>query len=268
MSRNRLFWAALLILFGGLLLANNLGYLSIEIWNLFWPLVLILAGIWFLWGSLHRPEPAEAEQRSIDLQGAERAAVSIKHGAGRLQIDSRADPGTLLSGTFRGGLNTQIRTSGSELRVDLKPEPANFPDVFMPWNWTSGEGLSWNLGINPEVELTLSLETGAGEAVLNLQELQIRELNLKTGASATEIFLPAAAGKTRVKIEAGAASVKVHVPEGVGGRIRTGGGLNSMAVDQSRFPRQDDVYLSPGYQDAEHQVDLDIETGLGSIEVD
>jgi hypothetical protein len=267
MSRNRYFWAALLILLGGLLLANNLGYLAVEIWNIFWPLVLILAGIWFLWGSLRAPDPADVEHRSIDLQGAERAEVRIKHGAGRLQVDSSAAPGTLLSGSFRGGLHSTVQASGSELQVQLKPEAGTFPGLFMPWNWTSGEGLSWQVGFNPDVELILNLETGAGETHLNLGDLRVRELNLKTGASASEIYMPRAAGQTRARIEAGAAAVEVHIPEGVAARIRAQGGLASVEVNQDRFIRENDLYQSPGYQEAEHRVELDIEAGLGAIEV-
>jgi hypothetical protein len=267
MNRNRYFWAVLLILMGGLLLANNLGYLSVDIWNLFWPLMLILAGIWFLWGSLRTPDPADVEHRSIELQGAERAEVRLKHGAGRLQVDSSAAPGTLLSGSFRGGLNSSVQASGSQLQVELKPDSAWFPNLFMPWNWTSGEGLRWQVGFNPDVELILNLETGAGEAQLNLRDLQVRELNFKTGASASEIFLPQAAGQTRARIEAGAAAVEVHIPAGVAARIRAQGGLASVEVNQDRFTRENDLYQSPGYQEAEHRVELDIEAGLGAIEV-
>ena len=75
------------------------------------------------------------------------------------------------------------------------------------------------------------------------------------------------AGHTRVHIGAGAASVAIRVPSGVAGRIRVKGGLAGIAVDKGRFPRMGDVYQSTDYDTAPNKVDVDIETGVGSVDV-
>ena len=95
----------------------------------------------------------------------------------------------------------------------------------------------------------------------------VTELRLETGASSTDITLPAKAGYTKAKINAGAASASVRVPSGVAARIQVSGGLASINVDPDRFPRQGGIYQSPDYDAASNKVDLTIDTGVGSISV-
>jgi hypothetical protein len=70
-----------------------------------------------------------------------------------------------------------------------------------------------------------------------------------------------------VRIEAGAASIVLRVPENVAARIRVGGALSGVQVDRDRFPRQGDVYQSPDYETAENKAEIHVETGVGSITV-
>jgi hypothetical protein len=121
--------------------------------------------------------------------------------------------------------------------------------------------------VNGEVPLSLSITSGAGETQADLTHLKVSELRLQTGASSSEIQLPAGAGHTRVNIEAGAASVSLTVPPGVAARIRNRSGLSSLKIDTGRFPRQGEVYQTPDYESAVNQVEVDIKTGVGSVEV-
>ncbi len=93
------------------------------------------------------------------------------------------------------------------------------------------------------------------------------EFDLGTGASATKLTLPAHAGLTSAKIQSGVASVEITVPGGVAARIRATGGLASIDIDETRFPRSGDTYRSPDFDAAENKVDLRIETGVGSVRV-
>jgi hypothetical protein len=117
------------------------------------------------------------------------------------------------------------------------------------------------------VPLSLKCETGASKSALDLRDLKVTELELETGASSTEVTLPANAGYTRVKVEAGAARVDIRVPGGVAGRIRTSAGLASIAVDETRFPGIDNRYQSPDYETAINKVDIVVETGVGAVSI-
>jgi hypothetical protein len=51
------------------------------------------------------------------------------------------------------------------------------------------------VGLTGEVSLDLRLDTGANRSMLDLRELRLRSLALKTGASETRVRLPVAASK-------------------------------------------------------------------------
>ena len=267
MRTNRMFWAILLVGLGFLFLANNLGLMSINVWSLIWPAFLILLGISFLLGSSKSSTEMVLEEGTVPLEGAEGAKVIVKHGAGKLTVDSSAESGTLASGSFANGLDARVKRDGNQLNVVMQPKSPVFSDVIFPWNWISGRGLEWDFGFTRDIPLNLIFETGAVEAYLDLTDLQVKEVILKTGASSTEIKLPAAAGFTRVKIEAGAASVKIHIPEGVAARVKAEAGFVSVSVDQNRFPKINGYYQSAEYDSAENKVEIQSESGLGSIEI-
>lgn len=262
MRRGPIFWGTILILAGIVFLLDTLGLLgNIQAWNLFWPLALIAFGVWTLFGSRFRRVP-EIEHASIPLDGASRARVRLNHGAGRLSLNSGASADQLIEGDFGGGLDLDKQHRGDELDIRM-----SVPVQFLPFSWGPGYSLDWDLRVNPEVELDLHLEAGAGETRLDLNDLLVRNLQLKTGASRTEVVLPGNAGHTRVDISAGAAQVNVVVPQGVGARIRTRGGISDIQVDQARFPRVGDYYQSQDYSEASNRVDLDVEMGVGSVRI-
>lgn len=267
MKTNRLFWGAWLIILGVLFLAGNLGLIQMDIWSLFWPMIIILLGFWFLWGSLMGPGEVPSKEVSLPLQGAERAALTIKHGAGRLQLASGAAPGMLVSGTCGGGVETRAVLSGSQLDLEIKPGLSQFKDLFSPWNWLNERGLGWDLHLSPDLPIDLRLESGAAESRINLRDLWVTDFVLKTGASSTDLTLPAGAGLTSARLEAGAAAVNITIPDGVAARITTESGLAAVDIDQHRFPRDGNRYQSPDYSSAENRVDLRVETGLGSVQI-
>ena len=261
-NNNTLFWGVILILAGGLFLIDNLGIFRIDVGAIFWPLLLILFGAWvlisnFMWRGV------ETEHANIPLEGASRAHLRVRHGAGRLNISAGAGMGDLVVGDFGGGLDFQARRSGDQMDVEMCPKANNFP----MFGGGPGRSLDWTFSLARDLPLSLEFETGANEARINLSELLVTDLSLNSGASSTDITMPANAGVTAARIRTGAASVNVHIPEGVAARIQARGGLASISVDSARFPRSGGGYESPDYGTAANKIDLDIETGVGSVEV-
>jgi len=266
MRSGALFWGGTLIVIGILLTLDNLGILSVNLWRIIWPLVLIALGLWILWGVLIG-RPSFEEEVSIPLEHAARARVRVNHGAGRLRVDSSAGAGELVMGTFGGGLDHQVRQEEDTLKLTMRVPAGVFPSLAFPWMWGPGHALDWSFGLSSEIPLSLDFETGAGEARIDLTDLYVTDLRLQTGASATDLTLPANAGYTRVKIGAGAASVNIRVPSGVAARIRASGALAEIKVDRNRFPREGGVYQSSDYDTAPNKADVDVDTGVGSITI-
>jgi LiaI-LiaF-like transmembrane region len=264
MRRWSTFWGVALVVLGVLFLLESLGLLTVNIWNVLWPAILILFGLWILLGAFYRPQ-TRTERASIPLEGAQRAKVRVHHGAGHLTVNSNASADRIVDGTFAGGLDLRKQLVGDTLDVDLRVPTETFPAFWGPWNWHHG-ALDWTFGMSSAPTLQLEFETGASESRLDLSALHVADLWLKTGASSTDVMLPANAGSTRVRIEAGAASVALRVPDGVAARVRATG-LIGVDVDTRRFPRAGDAYESPDYATAANKVDIDAQMGAGSIKV-
>ncbi len=176
-----------------------------------------------------------------------------------------SDPAVLYSGQFGGGVERKVRRNGQRLEASLRTGDMTW---FAPWDWWgSAGGLDWDVALNPTVPLSLNFETGASRAELDLTNLCVRELRVQTGASATVITMPAQAGATQARIESGAASVKVRVPDSVAARIEGTMGLGALNVNERRFPRRGGVYESDDYATAANRLDLRVEGGVGAVEV-
>jgi len=230
---------------------------------------LIGAGIWIISGAARGRGPLPREQASIPLEGATEASLKIRHGAGRLAIGAGAGPGDLLSGTFGGGLDAVSTRDGGVLRVDMRVKERRVGDLAGSVLQGKLDGLDWDMVLSPHVTLDLELETGASESRIVLTDLKARDVCLRTGASATTIDLPVAAGLTRLWVDSGAASVKVRVPGGVAARIRLRAALAGTRVDAVRFPRRGEaqVYESADFETAANRAEIDVDTGVGSIEI-
>ena len=192
----------------------------------------------------------------MPLAGAAEVSVGIKFGGGELTVQHGPDE-MLVSGEFRGGV---IRRSPGPGRVELEQEGWHVP-------WTRDEWPRWRVGLTGAVPMDLQVEGGASKTVLDLRELRVRSLGLKTGASETRVTLPQAAGHTTVRSESGAAAVFFDVPAGVAARIRTKMGLGGSDIDTARFPKVGDGWESPDFATATNRVEIEAQGGLGSVTV-
>lgn len=263
MRRAGLLWGAVLVVVGLVLLAANVGLITVGAWNVIWPALLILLGIWIVIGGTARRRAAVSVPVSVPLGGAARGRVVLRHGAGRLSIGAGAQPGTLVSGTFVGGVDHRESVMGDELTTDLSvPRDAG-------WAWGPGwgHGLDWDVRLADAVPLTLDVQAGANEAGLDLSALHVSDLRIQTGASSVAVTLPAAAGYTRVSVKTGAASVRIAVPPDVAAHVTSSGALASVNVDERRFPRAPAGWESPNFAEASNRADIAIEVGVGSVQV-
>jgi hypothetical protein len=126
--------------------------------------------------------------------------------------------------------------------------------------------LAWDVALNPEIPIALTLNLGANKAMLDLRDLKMTDLKLETGASETRVTLPAV-GRYRADFDLGAASLEVIVPDGLSVRIHASIGAASLQVNESRFPRNGSYYQSPDYDSAANIVDMTIDAGAASINV-
>ncbi len=253
-------WPIAWVLAGGALLASTTGAIAIGTADLVdrsWPWVAVALGVWFLVGAIVPPAGAVVESLAIELGGRSEARIDVKFGAGDLRL-ATASPGHLVDGTFRGGV---IWHEPVPNRIEFEQDTQHG----LPW---LDHDAVWTVGLTDTMPLDLRLDTGACRADLDLSDVQVRTLELHTGASQTRIRLPRAAGLTRVRAEAGAAEVVFEVPAGVAARIHGQMAIGSLIVDEARFPKVGGgVYASPDDPSATNRVEIDVQGGLGAVRV-
>jgi hypothetical protein len=261
MKNSRIFSGLAILIFGILLLLDNLGLLPFNPWMVVVPIGLILLGASFIWGSIHRTN-TEEELLVVPLEEAVNGQIKFKFGAGRITVGSGASEGNFLNGKFSGGVEKKITSTGQSLELVLSVPPQNGP-----FQWSPGDSFNWDIKVTRSIPLSLEFDGGAAEIKFDLSDLLVENLSFKTGASSSEIVLPGSAGFTHANINTGAASVVVKFPPGVSGRIRSKSALASVIIDKSRFPKLGEVYVSPDWDTALNKVDLEVSLGVGSIEI-
>jgi len=299
-------WPLILIFLGGVFLLQNTGYLPPNFWmNLWrlWPLILVLVGIELLlanrvpwlalagfaalvlivggvatntgFAGIGSPSPAVSTTTTTDLGGATQAAVTVRFGAGQLNLGPivQPSPTSLAIMTFEGPRQLEpdpryTVTNGGVGQLEYQSSNRAGPS-FVPFVDGSSNAAHMDLQLSPNVPITsLNIQTGATDGRLDLSKLRVSTLDMSIGAATTWLRFPESAGLTTAHISGGASTLTLEIPAGVAAQIQHHGGLSTLNVDQSRFPQvSESTYRSPNYDTAQNKVDLSIETGVTTITV-
>jgi hypothetical protein len=122
--------------------------------------------------------------------------------------------------------------------------------------------LDWDVALNSSIPTALEMHLGANKSTMDLRDLKITDLTLKSGASDTTLTLPAT-GRLNADFEIGAASLTLIVPDGVSIRVRASLGAGDLNVDRARFPENESV----DFETAPNAVDINIKGGACSVKV-
>jgi hypothetical protein len=261
MRRGAFWWGLVIIICGVLFLLEALGIITINVWGLILPILVIALGAWILWGTLAR-RSVKTEHVNVPLDGFTQARIRIRHGAGRLEVNAGAGESSLLEGDCAGGAELTSRRTNDALEVSISA----FNRAFS-FGWLPEYRADWNLKLAQGVPLALSFDTGAADTRIDLSQLLVTQIRFHSGASSTRLTLPAHAGQTTAEFKTGAASLELRIPPGVAARIQASGGLSSITVDKYRFPRSGNVYQSADYAAAANKVDIRVEMGVGSVNI-
>lgn len=259
MRRGGIFWGLILIALGGLFFLQTSGLIS-DVFGWFWPIFLILLGIWVLVGRM-MPPSASKEDFSIDLQGAKQVALDLDHGAGSVQLTSGAPAGVAVTGAKGEGIEFKSKLVGDRLDVDIDAGPGFIP-------FLGPDGGVWRFQLGQGVPTTLDVDAGASSLDFDLNDLNITNMKFDLGASTLKLKLPASAGYTRVDIDSGAATLDLNVPQGVAVRLRMTVGASTLNIDETRFPMQSSgFYQSADYESAANKVEINVDGGANTVKV-
>lgn len=289
-SQGGLLFPLILVGVGIAFLLGNLGYvppISVRAVASLWPLILVLVGIEIIFA---RREPFLALALQVGAIAIGVALVAAQPGglfarpasAGSSSVDVARDATTSLTlrvsggaGRYevRGGASSLVeaRSTGAEVRVrttrtvgstEVRVSPDLRFDLFRPL--VPAEVI---VRAASDVPTSVRVEGGAGEFVVDLSAIQTTEADVEGGAGEFVVVLPHPKGTVAVRIQAGAASVTIRVPDGVEARVTTRGGALSVSSENPRLEARGGAGETTGYAAATDRVNVSFEGGTASVRV-
>ncbi len=209
------------------------------------------------------PIGIQTETHSIKPEGANRANVELRMGAGELTLRGGAGE-ALLDGTFvynRRGLKPEVDYSVLDDKGILKIHHGKHSGF--SFGNTRNE---WDLRLGNTLPVDLRVNLGAGESHLDLRGIKVSELEIDMGMGQMTLDLQGDHSRSfDVRIDGGVGSAKIYLPADVGVRIRVDGGIGS--VSTRGLKKERNTYTNESYGRSDVTIDIDIDAGIGSLDL-
>lgn len=257
-------WPVVFILLGAGLLFTHQPVGRMFIYGALLVLVLVIAGaITGNRNSTYRPFNSSREQNQITVKRADYPELTslkldLEFGGGSLRIGSSADE--WFEGNFRGmKADCRVRSGRDDVRIQVDPAHKTNLDF---------RDVEWVMNIAPNLLTDLDIKTGALNGELDLSRLRCRRMELNLGAGEMEVRFGDTVPESDVKIHAGAAKIRLKIPDTLGVKLELNGVLNNNNLDRLNWIREDNRYYSPNYQTAKNKMEIDAEVSVSEFEVE
>jgi len=203
----------------------------------------------------------KTESQSVELGDAKPVNVEINFGAGDLRVNGGAEK--LLEANFTynvARLKPEVESTDDTLIV-RQPEVKGLPDPIADFR------NEWDLRLNNEVPMDLSVNVGAGTSELQLAGLSITGLDIHLGASESTVDLSGNwVRDLDITIEAGVGDVTVRLPKDIGVRVEVETAIGTM--DAPGLKQDGNVYTNAAYGVSDVTLQIKLEAGIGQINLE
>jgi hypothetical protein len=195
------------------------------------------------------------ETVSFDLDNSEKARVEIGMGSGELHIHS----GTLklMEGTFAYNVpdwKPVVKYQAGELTVSQPNHSGSFGNTVN----------NWDVKLNGDLPLEITANIGAGEANLELGQMNLSRVELNIGAGEMKVDLRGEPKRDyTVQIRGGVGETVVYLPKDAGISATATKGIGDISTDG--LENRDGVWVNPDRIGAPVTVRLDVKGGIGQI---
>ncbi len=221
----------------------------------------LLAGICCLTACVvESPGPVQHDSRAIDRDNAEWVRVNVDMGAGKLRVGSTADK--LMRADFFYNVpswkpDVQYMTAARHGTLTVR-QPGENRGHF------GNTRYEWDLGFNPNVPLEMAFHFGAGEAMVDLSALTLRDIDVQMGVGKLDLDLRGNPKQSYdVRIRGGVGEATVRLPSNVGIDAEARGGIGEIRVDG--LHKDGPHYYNDAYQNSKVVIHVDVHGGIGSI---
>jgi len=306
MSYRKIFWGLLLVLIGVLFILKNTGVLFFtwrSMWQL-WPVILILWGIslipvkdwiklllslvtvvitffaiqqygpkddhkWnFEWNDDNERHNTDGEDNVVTFNNVmtedydsltKYAELKLNIGVGNFTIkDTTKMLIEVKHDNDNANYSMTAKAEDSLTIIDLSLEKGEFNDGNIRNNV--------NMKLNPNPIWDLDLNVGAAEVRFDLSGFKTRNLKIQGGASDIDLKIGAILPLTDMKIEAGAASIMVRIPESAGCEIISNTFMASK--DFKGFTKVgNQKYQTPNFATSTNKIMINLQAGVARVDV-
>jgi hypothetical protein len=208
---------------------------------------------------IERTGPLDHDRQSIELDKSEMVRAELRMGAGELIVNGGSPK--LMDADFSYNVASwkpAVRYSASGFRGNLIVE--------QPHSVHAGGKVKykWDLRLNDKVPLDVVTELGAGEARMNLGELNLRSVQVHMGVG--ELRLDLRGNPERdysVAINGGVGKATIYLPSQVGVVATAVGGIGNISVHGLR--KQGDRWVNAAHENAPVMIHVDVHGGIGEI---
>lgn len=202
---------------------------------------------------------------TIPLEGTTAGDVTILLGAGDLTLSGNAPDSALMEVTFfpqdpawQPDLVEEMNNSRRSVTLTDRGEHRGKESLIPHHSDT------WEVRLNEKVPIRLAVNLGAGENTLMLGTLNLETLSVDTGAGDAVIDLRGyQGGRFDAAIANGVGDLTLRIPRESNTRIRVDQGIGDITV--LGFVETGDVYVTPGFNSSSAVYEITLDQGLGSI---
>ncbi|MCX6570334.1 MAG: toast rack family protein [Candidatus Aminicenantes bacterium] len=226
-------------------------------------IVLIILALTALVAACDEPRDVRTETQTVALEGATRAEVGLHMNAGELRVHG-ADQEALLEASFEYNRDrdrpvVDYRRFGDKGTLQVRRSRRNG----IPFGRVRNR---WDLNLSKAVPLDLDIDLGAGQSDLDLRGLKLQRVEINMGVGEMTLDLQGPHQESfNVKIAGGVGSGKLYLPLAVGVRVKVDGGIGS--VNAHGLTKQGGFYINDAYGKSAVVIDVDINAGIGSLDL-
>jgi hypothetical protein len=236
-------------------------------------------------GEAIEPGDLTEETHILESEGAKRVSADIEMSFGKIRLEGGSRD--LIDAEFIYNIKDWKPVVEYEVDDGLGELILRQPET-KGKSFGRGVRNEWHLRFGDDVPLDVEMKVGAAECTMDLQGLPFTGLDFTFGAGDVDIViggsrtledltLEAGAGDITIdlrgdwdvdldaRIEAGVGRVAIDLPEDAGVRVETSKGIGKVSLSGLR--RKGDYYVNDAYGKSGADLDIEVKTGVGAIEL-
>ncbi|MFJ7982525.1 toast rack family protein [Lysinibacillus xylanilyticus] len=207
------------------------------------------------------PGKTKDETILVEKDNAERLDVELQLGVGEITVKNGAKD------WVEGSAQYNIDKLAPKVKYDLRGKTGK---VSIDHKGSTSVRFGkikniWDIELNEDIPMDLSIETGASDAELDLRGLQLEQLNIDTGVGDLNVNLGGDWKKSfETNIETGVGQTTVILPSKVGVKLTTEEGIGTSSIE-GLISKGKGVYVNEAYDKADVKIEINSEIGVGDI---